>query len=124
LIGWSKKQWRRFRPEEALLSHTTSRIFLNTTLAVPFAGPTVVITHHGVHWGSVHSQFKRDMLIPAYVSDLSDTIEAHQPTLWVHGHVHTSFDYRVGETRIVCNAHGYGDENPDFDGRLVVEVNS
>jgi Icc-related predicted phosphoesterase len=58
----------------------------------------------------------------AFVSDQSALIEAHQPALWVHGHVHNSSDYRVRRTRVVCNPHGYGTENPDFDGALVVEV--
>ena len=53
---------------------------------------------------------------------MSATIDAYQPQLWVHGHVHNSCDYKVGDaTRIVCNPHGYGDENPRFDGSLVVE---
>ena len=62
------------------------------------------------------------MLSPAFVSNLSEIIDPRQPALWVHGHVHTSFDYRVGATRVLCNPHGYGAENPDFDPRLVVEV--
>jgi Icc-related predicted phosphoesterase len=49
-------------------------------------------------------------------------IEAYQPALWVHGHVHNSSDYRIGRTRIVANPHGYGNENPRFNGQLVVEV--
>jgi hypothetical protein len=28
----------------------------------------------------------------------------------------------VGRTQIVCNPHGYGSENPTFDGALVVEI--
>jgi hypothetical protein len=27
--------------------------------------------------------------------------------LWVHGHVHDSFDYRVGRARVVANPRGY-----------------
>ena len=60
----------------------------------------------------------------AFVSDLEDLILATHPTLWVHGHVHNSCDYRVGATRVLCNPHGYGSENPTFDGALVVEVGS
>jgi hypothetical protein len=44
------------------------------------------------------------------------------PELFVHGHTHCSFDYRVGQTRVLCNPHGYGDENPDFNPSLIVEV--
>jgi Icc-related predicted phosphoesterase len=63
-----------------------------------------------------------DALTAADVSDLSGVIEVHQPTLWVHGHVHHSSDYLIGETRIISNPHGYGAENPHFNPALVVEV--
>jgi len=122
LIGWQKQPWLRFRPEEAALLHHQSKTYLAKVLATEFAGPTVAISHHAVHWDSVHPRFRSDPVTAAFVSDQSALIEAHQPTLWVHGHVHNSSDYRVGKTRIVCNAHGYGSENPDFDGALVVEV--
>jgi Icc-related predicted phosphoesterase len=58
----------------------------------------------------------------AFASNLEALILATQPTLFVHGHVHNSSDYRVGATRILCNPHGYGSENPAFDGALVVEI--
>jgi Icc-related predicted phosphoesterase len=122
LIGWQKQPWLRFRPEEAALLHHQSKTYLAEVLATEFAGPTVAISHHAVHWDSVHPRFRSDPVTAAFVSDQSALIEAHQPTLWVHGHVHNSSDYRVGKTRIVCNPHGYGSENPDFDGTLVVEV--
>ncbi len=122
LIGWQEQPWLRFRPQEAALLHHRSRAYITETLAVPFAGPTVVVSHHAVHWNSVHRRFRADPLTGAFVSDLSALIEAHRPALWVHGHVHHSSDYRISDTRIVCNPHGYGNENPDFDGALVVEV--
>ena len=122
LIGWQKQPWLRFRPEEAALLHHQSKTYLAKVLATEFAGPTVAISHHAVHWDSVHPRFRSDPVTAAFVSDQSALIEAHHPTLWVHGHVHNSSDYRVGKTRIVCNPHGYGSENPDFDGALVVEV--
>lgn len=121
-ITWNKKPWARFRPQEALGQHRRSRGFIEATLAEPFAGATVVVTHHGPHPRSVHPRFANDLLSAAYVSDLTAVIEAGQPKLWVHGHVHHSFDYRLGDTRVVCNPHGYGTENPDFDPALVLEV--
>lgn len=122
VIGWQKQPWLRFRPQEAALLHHRSRAYIAETLAVPFDGPTVVVSHHAVHWESVHPRFRSDLVTGAFVSDLSQLIETHQPALWVHGHVHNSSDYRLGETRILCNPHGYGYENPAFDGALVVEV--
>jgi Icc-related predicted phosphoesterase len=123
LIGWQKQPWLRFRPQEAAQLHYQSRTYLEGVLAAPFAGgPTVAVCHHAVHWESVHPRFRSDPATAAFVSDLSALIERYQPTLWVHGHVHNSSDYRVGGTRILCNPHGYANENPDFDGALVVEV--
>jgi Icc-related predicted phosphoesterase len=122
LIGWQKQPWLRFRPHEAALLHHRSRAYLADVLASPFAGPTVAISHHAVHWKSVHPRFRTDPLTAAFVSDQSTLIETHPPALWVHGHVHHSSDYRVGATRILCNPHGYRSENPEFDGALVVEI--
>ena len=50
-IKWSKEPWLRFRPQEALLLHQRSRTFIETTLAAPFDGATVVVTHHAPHPG-------------------------------------------------------------------------
>ena len=121
-ISWSKQPWARFRPAEALLLHSRSRKFLQTVVQAKHQLPTVVITHHAPHPRSLHPRYAKDLLSAAYVSDLEDLMVAAAPELWVHGHVHTSFDYAVGRTRVLCNPHGYGGENPDFDTRLIVEV--
>jgi predicted phosphodiesterase len=121
-ITWTKQPWQRFRPQEALGLHKRSRGFIETALAKPFAGATVVVTHHAPHPRSVHQKFKDDLLSTAFVSDLTAVIEAGQPQLWVHGHVHDAFDYQVGATRVLCNPNGYGNENIAFDPALVVEV--
>jgi Icc-related predicted phosphoesterase len=123
LIGWQKQPWLRFRPQEAALLHHQSRNFLSEA-RVTSDTPTVVIVHHGVHEKSIHPRFRSDPLTGAFVSDCSQWIESAQPDLIVHGHVHHSLDYRIGRTRVICNPHGYGSENPDFDGTLVMEVGS
>lgn len=110
-----------FQPEVARNLHVASRRFLKLTLQQPFPGPTVVVTHHLPHEKSLNRRFAADPLTAAFVSDLSELI-AFQPELWVHGHTHTSFDYRVGLTRVLCNPRGYGTENGAYDPGLVVEV--
>jgi Icc-related predicted phosphoesterase len=124
LIGLSTGGFsdRRFQPLDARALHQHSRAYLDQTLATPHAGPTVVVTHHAPHGHSVAAQYRNSLLTAAFVSDLSELIEARQPHLWVHGHTHTSFDYRVGNTRIICNPAGYGAENPAFNPALIVEV--
>lgn len=122
LIGWQKQPWLRFRPQQALRLHHQSRQYLAETLAAKFNGPSVVVSHHAPHWGSVHPRFRNDPVTGGFASDLSALIDKYQPTVWLHGHVHHSSDYRVGATRLIANPHGYGNENPAFDGALVVEI--
>ena len=111
-----------FSPSRARAAHAVSRDFLAAQLARPFAGSTVVITHHGPHLKSIAPKFRDTLLTAAFISDLSGLIETRQPALWIHGHTHVSFDYAVGDTRVICNPHGYPGENRRFNPRLVVEV--
>ncbi len=40
-----------------------------------------------------------------------------------HGHIHSSSDYKIGNTRVVCNPKGYSVElNKNFKPNLVLEV--
>lgn len=120
-IAWRMLPAREaFTASRALELHGRSRRFLEHQLQ--FDGRTIVVTHHAPHPGSVHRRYKGSSLNPSFASDLSELIAAGRPDLWVHGHVHDSFDYRIGETRILCNPKGYLNENPAFDPRLVVEV--
>jgi Icc-related predicted phosphoesterase len=122
LIGWRKQPWERFRPQEALLLHQQSRDYLEAAIAQPFPGATVVVTHHAPHPGSIAPRYRTDLLTGGFASDCEGLILAGRPALWVHGHMHDSADYRVADTRMVCNPHGYGNENPAFDPALIVEI--
>ena len=120
---------RLFQPEHAAALHVRDRAFIEAELAKPFAGPTVVVTHHAPHPGSVAARYARDPITPGFVSDLGDVIRRGRPAIWIHGHVHDGFDYQVGATRVLANPKGYGPKWPDrppenrtFDPGLVVEV--
>lgn len=137
-------KWRRgpgsysaFLPLVSAQLHREQRRRLEDALAEPFAGPTVVVTHHAPHERSLRGGEWREPVDAAYASDLSAVLEGpHAPALWVHGHVHESRDYRVGGTRVVSNPRGYVSvtpgtrgqpeqrrpENPAFDPALVLEV--
>lgn len=116
--------YRRFRPKDAADIFTASVAWLRERLAVPFAGPTVVATHHAPSRKSIPARFADDRLSAAYASDLEPLIEEFRPALWVHGHVHESGDYMVGATRVICNPRGYvpDEENPYFRKDLIIEV--
>jgi hypothetical protein len=65
----------------------------------------------------VHTAPRRHVV----ASELSTLVDAAQPALWVHGHIHEQRDYRLGPTRVVCNPRGTRDGH-GFDPELVVEV--
>lgn len=95
-----------FTAADALREHEKSRAWLTSELARPYDGKTVVVTHHGPHPLSVHPRYVGAPLNAAFVSDLSELLE-RGPDLWLHGHVHDSFDYNVNGCRVVANPRGY-----------------
>lgn len=122
-----------FTPQDALQMHVASRAWLSGKLDQAFDGPTVVVTHHAPHAQSIHPRYAGDIVNAAFVSDLTPLLD--KADLWIHGHVHDSFDYRVGRARVIANPRGYAKnrmnaatpgelvwENPGFNAKLVVNV--
>lgn len=112
-----------FEPSHALEQHVRTRDYIESVLRQPHAGPSVVVTHHAPSPGSIALRFTGDALSAAFASDLEPLMLRHRPAAWLHGHVHSSHDYVVGSTRVVCNPRGYGDENVDgFDPGKVIDL--
>jgi 3',5'-cyclic AMP phosphodiesterase CpdA len=118
---------RDFTPADTLALHARSRAWLETELAKPFGGQTIVVTHHAPHRLSLAARYADDLASAGFVSDLAALVAA-PVALWVHGHTHTAFDYTVGGTRVVCNPRGYVErrtrrlENAQFAWDKVVEI--
>ncbi len=115
---------RRFTPEDSVRIHESGKAWLVSELQKPFRGSTVVVTHHLPATPSIADRYKDNPFNPAFVSNLEDVIEQHQPDLWIHGHTHVACDYRIHGTRVVCNPGGYPSESSDrgFLPGLIVEV--
>ncbi|HEY4316266.1 MAG TPA: metallophosphoesterase [Herbaspirillum sp.] len=115
-----------FSPALSRLLFAQSVAWLEECFSRAHHGPTVVVTHFAPSAKSIDPRFADSLINACFVSDLEDKILQWQPDLWVHGHLHSSFDYRVGKTRIVCNPRGYVKdgiaENPGFDPQLVITV--
>lgn len=108
-------------PEDMRREHQLTLAWLSRQLATPFAGKTIVVTHHAPHLRSLDSRFGRSRFDAAFASDLSAI--AKRVNLWVHGHVHHSSDYKLNRCRVVCNPAGRPDRpNLRFDPRLVIDV--
>jgi Icc-related predicted phosphoesterase len=108
--------------------HVQARQFIAQTLATPFSGPTVVVTHHppsplGLrHAGRWLPEPTPDMDLPGlaaafpkagwhrlgtYASRMDDLIREGKPDLWIHGHIHRRMQYYVYDTPVLVNALGY-----------------
>lgn len=116
--------YRTITPRRTLTLHNSSVRWLGAALD-RCSGPRVVVTHHAPSPRSFgEAGVPETPLSAGYASDLERLVEASGAALWVHGHLHIAADYRVGQTRVLCNPRGYPDESKvnGFDAQLVVEV--
>lgn len=124
---------RKYKPNDALSRFVQSKDYIFKTIKEEKekGQKVVVITHMGPSFQSIHENFKTGHyanLNGAYVSNLEYDIVDSQPDVWVHGHVHNSFDYMIDQTRVATNPRGYakpgqiGGENIDFNPTFIIEV--
>ncbi|WP_291512118.1 metallophosphoesterase [Acidithiobacillus sp.] len=102
-----------FSANDAWREHQKCRSWLDEEFHQPFRGPTVAITHHAPSFRSQHPRFAHSTIGGGFCSNLDAQIMQWQPDLWIHGHLHDPADYRIGETRVLCNPWGYADEGLD-----------
>lgn len=118
-------EWN-FSPQDSVDLHKVSVKFIKDRLNVPFAGATVVVTHHAPSYQSVVPRFQNDLLSACFASRLDHLMNGENVELWVHGHMHDSLDYMINGTRVMVNPRGYcrngHDENENFNPALIIEV--
>lgn len=86
----------------------------------------VLLTHYLPSHESVAPEFAGSPLNAFFVCDIEDLIAVRKPQLAIHGHTHSSMNYPLGPTRVVCNPFGYAghEENPKFDPGLVIDIHA
>lgn len=116
----------RFSPEDAFEDHVKFKGYIQQIVEGKFDQKFVVCGHHSPSKQSTHPRYADDTIMNGgYSSDLDEFIQDHpQIRLWTHGHTHHTFDYVIGETRIVCNPRGYINYEPEASNfkLLTVEV--
>jgi len=107
---------KMFSPTDMIREHLKFRNALEKML------PDVVVSHFLPCTKSIPARFAHDAIMnDYYCTDMTPYF--YNVKLWIHGHTHDACDYNVGDTRVVCNPHGYfGYENIVFDRKFVVEI--
>ncbi len=97
--------------------------YLDQTLSDPHDGPTVVVTHHGPSFKSIHPIYRNSMVNGAFASNCERLMYDHDIAYWLHGHTHQTSSFEVNGCKVRMNPFGYGAvENLHFDSYFRVEV--
>jgi Icc-related predicted phosphoesterase len=118
----------KLRPAHTMHRHRQTMQFMKVMLPTLTNSKVVVVGHHAPSPLSIHDRYKHNvhsLMNGGYMSDLSEFILDHpQIKLWTHGHMHQPFDYKIGDTRVVCNPRGYAghDEQADVFELKFIEV--
>lgn len=125
IVKYSKEPYKGFWPIDSVVDHKASLNYID--LESEGHDKVIVMSHHAPSVQSIHRSYQDPMYYygnRGYYSDLDNFIlDRPQIKLWTHGHVHNNFDYMIGDTKIVCNPHGYGTENiHDFNRGNIIEL--
>lgn len=113
--------YRKFRARDSIFEHQK---YVDYIKILSYDHDlVVVVSHHAPTYLSIAPHYVGDSLNDAYASDLSDVILYREGILkWIHGHVHHTFDYSVGQCQVLCNPRGYPGEMPREFELMTFEV--
>lgn len=115
--------YKKIQPSFTVAWHNQSKKWLFKEIEKCEETNIVVVTHHAPNINSIPEKDRNDPLRAAYASNLEEYISSSKVKLWIHGHIHTAFDYYIGNTRIICNPLGYPDKpKKGFNPALTVEL--
>jgi Icc-related predicted phosphoesterase len=125
VIRIASENFKKFLPARTVTEFIKTRDYFKSVIEnLPQDAKVVVCGHHAPSHLSIHDMYKHDQLMNGgYSTDLSEFIlDRPKIKVWTHGHMHNNFDYMVGDTRVICNPHGYPGENDQFDFNFTFEV--
>ena len=115
--------YRTIKPSDTVIWHKTTKRWIEQEIESFKDDKIVIVSHHAPSIRSIPEESKNDPLSAAFASNLDDFLKWTNAELWIHGHIHKSFDYVIGKTRIVCNPFGNIDEHNDlFNPMLTIEI--
>jgi predicted phosphohydrolase len=111
-------------PAHITALHHASLAWLQAELATPFAGHTVVATHHVPTLRHYPPEYLGNALNEAFAVDLDELIAGSGATAWIHGHHHRNTPpFRIAATQVLTNQLGYvrvGEERGFDPGAMIL----
>ena len=114
--------------------HELSLKFIKDTLAMPFTGNNIVVTHHVPTYKNYPEKYIKAGLDEAFVVELQEYIEGlnsvvneqliHCP-YWIYGHHHSNVPaFEIGKTKLLTNQLGYVKKrgNKKFNLEAVISI--
>ena len=108
-----------------LAKHIESHLAQTERLAAQAGQVDVVITHWPPTKDAIHPKHEGDALNPYFINDRADLVREIGAKLWISGHTHEAYDYRINATRCIGNPSGYLGEDRQsklFAPDKVVEI--
>jgi Icc-related predicted phosphoesterase len=132
-IRMASNGYRKLRATDVLKEHQATRNFLFDGLRAMRDDyeKIVVVTHHAPSCQSISAQYIGDSMNDCYVNNFEYQLMDFGPNLWIHGHLHSSNDYMIGDTQVISNPRGYAfanhngvreNENKTFDPVLQLTI--
>jgi len=118
---------RPFKAHDAMEYHRKSveYIFKAVEKQKQLKRNVVVVSHHAPSTKSIAECYDSGFhMNGGYASSLEEQMLDTCPDVWFHGHTHSSFDYFIGDTNVICNPRGYTPDalNPYFDPCKLIEI--
>jgi len=111
-----------FRATADLIPYDYIKSYNNVVDKIFESESEVVMTHWAPTMKAVAPQFEGDVLNPYFCNNLDERIMDSNKKLWVFGHVHTRWDFMIGDCRMVSNPLGYPREISGSYNIKIIEV--
>jgi predicted phosphohydrolase len=103
------RQIKNFKTRDAYDLYYKHLDYIKSSYETRGDKPVVVVTHFlpareciAPHW-----KHSGGLLNDYFANDLGSMIADMENTTWLFGHTHDATDFEIGNTRLVCNPHGY-----------------
>lgn len=108
-----------FTPEYSVLLHDQQRQLLKILIDNISKDEenivNVMVSHHLPSYACVNNKYDGNVGNAMYAcTDMDELLDSGVIKYWIHGHTHVNVDKMIRGVRVLCNPHGYNNENMDF----------